>query len=66
MFTLTGATVTNLNVLNVLGGRLTLNSGATLTLNSQQAVGTAIVEVDSGLLDHNFGATINGSMTTGA
>lgn len=40
---------------------LTLNSGATLNLNSQAAVGTAVVEVDSGAITNNVGGTIIGN-----
>src|SRR5262245_45491181 len=40
---------------------LTINSGGLLTMNSQEAVGTAIVEVDNGALDNNVGGTISGN-----
>ena len=40
---------------------LTISSGALLSLNSQRAVGTAVVEVDNGLLDNNAAGTISGN-----
>ncbi|TWT94037.1 hypothetical protein Pla108_37490 [Botrimarina colliarenosi] len=40
---------------------LTINSGGTVSLNSQAGVGTAVVEVDSGLLDVNTGGEIIGN-----
>ena len=39
---------------------LTINSGGTLNLNSTTAQGTAVVEIESGLLDLNDGGTIIG------
>jgi len=40
---------------------LTINSGGALGLNSQAAVGTAVVEVDNGALTNNVGGTIFGN-----
>jgi hypothetical protein len=40
---------------------LTLNNGGTLNLNSQEAVGTAVVESDSGAITNNVGGTIFGN-----
>ena len=40
---------------------LTINSGASVILNSTTAQGTAVVEVDSGLFDINSGGTLIGT-----
>ncbi|MEX2171044.1 MAG: hypothetical protein WD851_17120 [Pirellulales bacterium] len=42
-------------------GTLTINNGGDLILNSQEAVGTAVVEVDSGALTNNVGGLVVGN-----
>jgi hypothetical protein len=63
--TLTGAG-TNLTLYGRAGdafdtNTLTLDGGARVTLNSQQGIGTAVLEVDSGLLDIGVGTSLVGN-----